>query len=72
VIGKDRPVRVAVNLLERRISAVNRTALDSSAARSSERGAVDELPIALSTLLLIIAAVFLSIEWIAYHRRITL
>jgi hypothetical protein len=72
VIGKDRPVRVAVNLLERRISAVNRSALDSSAARSSERGAVDELPIALSTLLLIIAAVFLSIEWIAYHRRITL
>lgn len=72
VIGKDRPVRVAVNLLERRISAVNRSALDPSVAGSSERSAVGELPIALSTLLLIIAAVFLSIEWVAYHRRITL
>ena len=72
VIGKDRPVRVAVNLLERRISAVNRSALDPSAAGLSERRAVDELPVALSALLLIIAAVFLSIEWVAYHRRITL
>jgi len=72
VIGKDRPVRVAVNLLERRISAVNRSALESTAAGSSERSVVDELPVALSTLLLIIAAVFLSIEWVAYHRRITL
>jgi len=72
VIGKDRPVRVAVNLLERRISAVNRSALGPSAARSSDRSAVNELPVALSTLLLIIAAVFLSIEWVAYHRRITL
>jgi hypothetical protein len=72
VIGKNRPVRVAVNLLERRISAVNRSALDPTTAGSSQRSAVDELPVALSALLLIIAAVFLSIEWVAYHRRITL
>ncbi len=70
VIGKDRPVRVAVNLLDRRISAVNRSALAPSTPAGGAN--VDELPIALSALLLIIALVLLCIEWIAYHRRITL
>jgi hypothetical protein len=72
VIGKDRPVRVAVNLLDRRISAVNRSALSAATPAPIKDGSVNALPVALSALLLIIAAVFLCIEWIAYHRRITL
>jgi hypothetical protein len=72
VIGKDRPVRVAVNLLDRRISAVNRSALGPSTSAPSEDGTMDELPVALSALLLVIAAAFMCFEWIAYHRRVTL
>lgn len=72
VMGKDRPVRVAVNLLDRRISAVNRSALAPAPSDSSERSAVDELPVGLSALLLLIAAALLCVEWVAYHRRITL
>ncbi len=72
VIGKHRPVRVAVNLLDRRISAVNRSALAPALSGSSEHSEVDELPVGLSALLLIIAAALLCVEWVAYHRRITL
>ncbi len=72
VIGKDRPVRVTVNLLDRRISAVNRSALAPAVSGSSVRSTADELPVGLSALLLIIAAAALCIEWVAYHRRITL
>jgi hypothetical protein len=72
VIGKDRPVRISVNLLDRRISAVNRSALAPAIPESSEREAADELPLGLSALLLLIAAALLCVEWVAYHRRITL
>lgn len=72
VIGKDRPVRISVNLLDRRISAVNRSALAPAVPESSERNASDELPLGLSVLLLLIAAALLCVEWVAYHRRITL
>jgi hypothetical protein len=72
VTGKDQPVRVTVNLLDRRISDVNRSALAPALSGSSKPGTVDALPFGLSAMLLIIAAVLLCAEWVAYHRRITL
>ncbi len=72
VIGRNRPLRVTVNLLDRRISAVNQSALAPVVAGMTDRGMSDELPFGLSALLLMIAAGLLCIEWVAYHRRITL
>lgn len=72
VIGKDRPMRVTVNLLDQRISAVNRSAIAPAKPMSlAAQGANDELPFGLSALLLVIAAGLLCVEWFAYHRRVT-
>jgi len=70
-IGTDRPLRITVNLLDRRISNVNQTAVTSAAETPGATGASHELPLGLSALLLILAAALLCIEWFAYHRRIT-
>jgi hypothetical protein len=70
-IGVDRPLRIAVNLLDRRISGVNQSAAATAAAPAAT-GAADGLPLGLSALLLILATALLCIEWLAYHRRITL
>ena len=69
-LGSDRPLRVTVNLLERRISDINQTAIaDATAADANE--VVDQLPLGLSALLLLLAATLLFVEWLTYHRRIT-
>ncbi|UCH49343.1 MAG: BatA domain-containing protein [Betaproteobacteria bacterium] len=69
-LGSDRPLRITVNLLERRISNVNQTAVvDETEADATD--VADQLPVGLSALLLMLAAALLFIEWLTYHRRIT-
>ena len=68
-ITNDRPLRVAVNLLERRISDVNQRSAASSEVEPA--AAVTGLPFGLSALLLMLATVLLCLEWLAYHRRVT-
>ena len=70
-IGKDRPIRIAVNLLERRISDVNRSAVPTATAETAAVEGSSDLPLGLSALLLILAAALLCVEWFAYHRRVT-
>jgi len=70
-VGKDRPIHIAVNLLERRISDVNRSALATANAETAAVESGSDLPLGLSALLLILAAALLCVEWIAYHRRVT-
>ena len=70
-IGKDRPIRIAVNLLERRISDVNRSAVPTATAETAAVEDSSDLPLGLSALLLILAAALLCVEWFAYHRRVT-
>ncbi len=70
-IGKDRPIRIAVNLLERRISDVNSSALVTATAEPVTVEGEKALPLGLSALLLVLATALLCIEWVAYHRRIT-
>lgn len=69
-LGSDRPLRITVNLLERRISNVNQTAV-ADAATMEASDAAGQLPFGLSALLLMLAAALLFIEWLTYHRRIT-
>jgi len=69
-IGNDRPLRITVNLLDRRISNVNQSAVPVAAA-PAEAGSVSAVPFGLSALLLMLAAGLLCVEWFAYHRRIT-
>jgi hypothetical protein len=70
-VGQDRPVRIAVNLLERRISNVNNSAVAPEEVTPDLMQVETGFPLGLSTLLLILATALLCIEWIAYHRRIT-
>jgi hypothetical protein len=70
-IGKDRPIRIAVNLLERRISDVNRTAVATATTETAAADGKSDWPLGLSALLLILAAALLCVEWVAYHRRVT-
>ncbi len=69
-IGNDRPLRVTVNLLDRRISNVNQSAVAASAA-PVDTGALGVTPFGLSAMLLMLVAGLLCVEWFAYHRRIT-
>ncbi len=68
--GHDRPLRITVNLLDRRISNVNQSAVPTAAA-PAEAGTVSAVPFSLSALLLMLVAGLLCVEWLAYHRRIT-
>jgi hypothetical protein len=70
-LGSDRPLRITVNLLERRISNVNQTAISDATGATDANDAVGQLPLGLSALLLMLAAALLVIEWLTYHRRIT-
>ncbi len=70
-LGSDRPLRITVNLLERRISNVNQTAISDATGATDANDAVGQLPLGLSALLLMLAAALLFIEWLTYHRRIT-
>ncbi|UCD69251.1 MAG: BatA domain-containing protein [Betaproteobacteria bacterium] len=70
-LGSDRPLRITVNLLERRISDVNQTAIPGATGSSDANEAADQLPLGLSALLLMLAAALLFVEWLTYHRRIT-
>ncbi len=70
-VGSDRPLRITVNLLERRISNVNQTAVAEAASATDANDVADQLPLGLSALLLMLAAALLFIEWLTYHRRIT-
>ncbi|NIO43794.1 MAG: hypothetical protein GTO41_28730 [Burkholderiales bacterium] len=70
-LGSDRPLRITVNLLERRISDVNRSAVKSVAQMPQAIDVAGPLPVGLSTLLLILAGMLLLVEWVTYHRRIT-
>ena len=70
--GSDRPLRITVNLLDRRISDINQTAVAGATPEPAVTDASHELPLGLSTLLLILATALLCVEWVAYHRRITL
>jgi len=70
-VGKDRPLRIAVNLLERRISDVNGSTVVTANADPASVESEDDLPLGLSALLLILATALLCVEWVAYHRRIT-
>ncbi len=69
--GSDRPLRITVNLLERRISDVNRSALGDATTAPDVAAAAEKLPLGLSALLLMLAAALLFVEWLTYHRRIT-
>jgi len=68
-IGNDRPLRIAVNLLERRISDVNQSAV--AGATPATTATMGGNPFGLSALLLMLATALLCIEWLAYHRRVT-
>ena len=70
-LGSDRPLRITVNLLERRISNVNESAVTGMASTADIEDGSDRLPLGLSALLLMLAAALLFIEWLTYHRRIT-
>jgi len=72
VSSGDERVRVAVNLLDPHISALNESPLppqtqDRERARPSARIAIDPW-----MLLLLIAVALLTIEWLTYNRRVTI
>lgn len=69
-IGNDRPLRITVNLLDRRISNVNQSVVPTAAA-PAQAGTVSAIPFGLSALLLMLVVGLLCVEWVAYHRRIT-
>lgn len=70
-IGRDRPLRITVNLLERRISGINQSAVAASDSAPAAADAKAQLPFGLSALLLMLATALLCLEWFSYHRRIT-
>ena len=72
VSAGDERLRVAVNLLDPHISALNESPLppqtqDRELARPSARIAIDPW-----MLLLLIAVGLLTIEWLTYNRRVTI
>lgn len=69
-IANDRPLRITVNLLERRISDINRSALSMSDT-PAPTALANDLPLGWSALLMLLALSLLCVEWVAYHRRIT-
>jgi len=70
-IAPDRRVRVAVNVLDPAVSAINRTALAGAPPAQPLAGARFLLPTPWLALLMLVA-VLLLLEWWTYNRRLTI
>jgi hypothetical protein len=69
VVTPDRTLRVAVNLFDMSVTSINRSNLAS--ASSAPSIAERRFKIEPWMLLLFIALTVLSLEWVTYHRRLT-
>ena len=72
-VSADQRVRIAVNVLDRKVSEVNRSRLQPQAPLSRDSGGAPDLKLPFDgwTLLLLAALVLLMFEWLTYNRRLT-
>jgi hypothetical protein len=70
-VNADNRIRIAVNLLDRAVTEVNRSSLEAVSAGAAERAHESWSLLDWWTMLLLAAAALLLFEWITYNRRVT-
>jgi hypothetical protein len=71
VVNADSRLRIAVNLLDRSVTEVNRSSLEAVAASAEKLAPESGTSLDWWTILLLLAAALLLFEWMSYNRRVT-